>query len=103
MSSRLCPAFGVTIPEVGIKGRGAIAISRDAAYAVYTSRMETKSSLAPLMIAVGLIFGAVLVITMLLILSGFLTAPFILMALLVVISLGILFASIAAAVRSRRP
>lgn len=65
--------------------------------------MENKPSLAPLIVAGGLVLGSVLLIALLLLLAGFLTAPFILVGVILVASLGILGVSIGAAVLSRRP
>ena len=68
-----------------------------------SSNMESKSSLAPMIIAGGLVIGAVLAISLLLLLAGFLTAPSLLAILIVFASLGILGVSITAGVLSRRP
>ena len=56
-----------------------------------------------MIIAGGLVIGAVLAISLLLLLAGFLTAPSLLAILIVIASLGILGVSIAAGVLSRRP
>jgi hypothetical protein len=66
-------------------------------------KMGNKSSLAPFIVAGGLVISAVLVISLVLLLAGFLTAPFILVAVIAVASLVILGVSIGAAVLSRRP
>jgi hypothetical protein len=64
---------------------------------------KAGSPLIPLIIVVAFCFGAVLVIAMLLALAGFLTAPFILSALLIAVTLGLLVIGIRAATLSRRP
>ncbi len=65
--------------------------------------MTEKASLAPLIVAGGLVIVAVLVISLLLLMSGFLKAPFLAVGLAILVSVGILGLSIGAAVLSRRP
>jgi hypothetical protein len=64
---------------------------------------KVESSLAPLLVALALLFAGALVTIVLLVISGFLTMPLFLFALLALGSIGLLAVGIKAAMLSRRP